>query len=103
MGMPGVENLVILLSGINVNDRDRYRAKAVAEQLVKDALQERWNIEPRQQIIIEDSRDRLWDGYMKRRLNSSIKPQDAARHAIFDEISFLNQLLNKKTGYQGQE
>jgi hypothetical protein len=94
---------VILLSGINLTDRDRYRAKAVAEHLVKDALKERWNIEPRQQYIVEDSRDRLWDGYMKRRLNDSIKPEDAARHAIFDEISFLNQLLNKKTGFKGQE
>lgn len=105
--MPSLEDLVSLLAGIHVTDRNRRRAYAVAGHLVASALKERYRGLPKHQlqILIRDSGNRLWDGYMKKRGNEAMKPKEAARDAILDEITVLEQSLNPnnvKSGPLGQ-
>jgi hypothetical protein len=99
--------LVILLAGVHVTDRNRRRAYAVAGHLIKAVLKERWHrlSEHQRQILIKESGNRLWNGYMEKRRNEVIKPKEAAQDAIFDETSVLEQLLNPnntKSGLLGQ-
>jgi len=101
--MPSHEDLVILLAGIHVTDRNRRRAYAVAGHLVASVLKERWHglSEHQRKILIRDSGNRLWNGYMEKRKNEVIKPKEAADDAIFNEIAFLEQLLNPNNAKQG--
>lgn len=105
--MPNYEDLVILLAGVHVTDRNRRRAYAVAGHLIESVLKERWHrlSEHQRKILIRDSGDRLWNGYMEKRRNEVIKPKEAAQDAIFDELTTLEQLLNPnntKPGLLGQ-
>ena len=101
--MPSFEDLVVLLAGIHVTDRNRRRADAVAGHLVAFVLKERWHELPKRkrQTLIRASGNRLWNGYMEKRRNEGIKPKEAAQDAIDDEITFLEQLLNPNNTNQG--
>ena len=101
--MPSFEDLLVLLSGIHVTDRNRKRAYTVAGHLVAFVLKERWHGLPerQRQILIRDSSNRLWDGYMKKRRLEDVKPKEAARDAILAEITVLEELLNPNNAKQG--
>lgn len=101
--MPSLDDLVIHLSCIHVTDRNRGRAYDVAGHLVESTLKERWHrlLQSQRQTIIRDSGNRLWDGYMQKRRNKYIKPKEAARYAILDEMNVLEQLLNTNSAQKG--
>lgn len=94
--MPDIKDLIVHLASIRVTDRNRRRVYDVAGHLVESALKERWHKTPDRQrrALIRDSGNRLWDGYMEKRRNKEITPEEAAQEAIFDEESILEQLLN---------
>jgi len=96
--MPSLEDLVILLAGIHVTDRNRRRAYAVAGHLVAYALKEGYHSlsKHQRQILIRNSGNRLWNGYMKRRRDEAMKPKEAAHDVILDEIAILEQSLNPR-------
>lgn len=105
--MPSFEDLVVLLAGVHVTDRNRGRAYDVAGHLVAFVLRERWDrlSERQRQILIRDSGNRLWNGYMGKRRIEDMRPKEAAHDAIFDEIAVLEQKLNPnntKLGLLGQ-
>jgi len=95
--MPNKQDLIVHLAGTHVNDYDRKRAYVIAGHLVTSALKGQSNNFPLDQKdkIIRDSGDRLWNGYMEKRLDKSITPREAAQEAIFDEQLFLEDLLNQ--------
>jgi hypothetical protein len=102
--MPNLEDLVTLLADIHITDRDRRRAYTVAGHLVASALKERWHgtSDHQRQIYIRDSGDRLWNSYGEKRRNENIKPKEAARDAIYDEMTVLDRLFNPKNAQKGQ-
>jgi hypothetical protein len=99
--MPDIKDLIVHLAGIHITDRSRRRAYDVAGHLV--ALKERWHKTPdrQRQTLIRASGNRLWGGYMKKRRDTEITPKEAAREAIFDEQSILEELLNPNYGKPG--
>ena len=94
--MPSLEDLIALLSGVHVTDRNRTRAYDVAGHLVAHVLRERWHTLPERQrrLISKASGNRLWENYMAKRKLEDMKPTEAARDAILDEIAALEQELN---------
>lgn len=105
--MPSHQDLVALLAGVHVTDRNRRRAYTVAGHLVKSVLKERWHglSERQRQILSKASSDRLWNSYMAKRRIEGVRPKEAAEDAIFDEIAALEQELNPnntKPGLLGQ-
>ena len=105
--MPSLEDLITHLAGIHKTDRVRGRAYNVAGHLVASTLKERWHGLPehQRQMLIRDSGNRLWDGYMQQRRNEYTKPKEAARDAILEEQAFLElsdivqrRIINVKDG-----
>lgn len=94
--MPSYEDLVVLLAGVHVTDRNQTRAYDVVGHLVAFVLKERWHglTKHQRRILIKGSGDRLWNGYMAKRKIEDVRPKEAAREAIFDEIAALQQELN---------
>lgn len=96
--MPSLEDLIVLLSGIHVNQHDRRRAYTVAGHLVASILQGRWHqlSEYQRQQLVRPSTNRLWDNYMRKRRYLEQSPKEAAKQTITDEIAFLQQSLTPK-------
>lgn len=105
--MPSHQDLVALLAGVHITDRNRRRAYTVAGHLVKSLLKERWHglSERQRQILTKASGNRLWENYMAKRRIEDMRPKEAAQDAIFDEIAALEQELNPnntKPGLSGR-
>jgi hypothetical protein len=94
--MPDLKDLIVVLAGIHINDRDRSRVVNVAGHLITFILEERWHrlSEHQQQALIKDSANRLWKNYMTKRKNYELPPTEAAKQAISEEIEKLKQLFN---------
>jgi hypothetical protein len=94
--MPSFEDLVAELACVHITDRKRVRAEIVAGHLVSSTLKERWHktSERERQTLIRQSRDRIWAGYMKARMNEIAKPKEAAEEALLEEKAILEELLN---------
>ena len=101
--MPRLEDLVVLLAGVHVTDRDRSRAYDAAGHLVAHVLKERWHRlpKPQRRILTKASGNRLWRNYMAKRKIEDMKPTEAARDAILDEIAALEQELNPSNTTSG--
>ena len=93
--MPSLEDLIVLLSGIHVSDRNQRRAYTVAGHLVASVLKDRWHqlSERQRQLLVQPSTDRLWDSYMHKRRYLEQPPKEAAEEAIADELALLEQAL----------
>lgn len=91
--MPDLKDLIVHLAGIHVTDRNRRRAYDVAGHLIASVLKERWHSLPerQRQILIRDSGNRLWNGYLEKRRKEDMKPKEAAQETIFDETTLLEQ------------
>jgi hypothetical protein len=94
--VPSYRDLIVLLSGIRVNERDRSRAITVAEHLLEPFLEDKWHLlsESDIRIVVERSADRLWKDYMNKRKILKQSTKEAAEQAINDELAFLEQTLN---------
>ena len=84
--MPTLDDLIALLSGIHISDRNRYRANTVASHLVSPNARQK---------LDRASTKRLWESYMHIRKFQDYTPKDAAERAIHDEIATLEEILNQ--------
>lgn len=89
--VPGIEELIKLLSGIGLNDPDRKPAHDVAVRLLPHALGDKWNdLSGRQkELLIDASTERLWFACDTLRSSMGKNAEEAAREAIQREVSFL--------------
>ena len=95
--MPTLDDLIALLSGIHISDRNRYRANTVASHLVRSIWKDHWHqLSPNaRQKLDRASTKRLWESYMHIRKFQDYTPKDAAERAIHDEIATLEEILNQ--------
>jgi len=93
--MPSLDDLVLLLAGIRINERNRSRVINAAGHLVASILKDRWHaltkLQRRQ--LVNPSANRLWDNYMSMR-SLGQPPKAAAKQAITEELELLQEGLN---------
>jgi len=99
--MPSSNDLISLLAGVRVNERDQSRAVTVAGHLVASVLENRWHAlsERQRQQLVKPSTKRLWDSYMHMRKNLGQPPKEAAKQAIAGELALLREALNPNQKY----
>lgn len=97
--MPTLDDLITALSGVRTNERNRKRARIVANHLLKSELQEQWHALPgrQKQALMRGSTDRLWDRYMRGRQVLDQSTKEAAEQTIEEERMYLRHLLSSET------
>ena len=93
--MPSLDDLVLLLTGVRVNERSQKRVVTVAGHLVASVLEEQWHAltERQRQQLVKSSTKRLWDGYMSMRKYLGQPPKEAAKQAIANELKLLRKSM----------
>lgn len=96
--MPSLDDLIVQLSGVRVNQRDRGRVANVAGHLLESVLKDQWHslADHQKQRLIIASASRLRDSYTAKLKYFGQSTKEAAKESIAEEIVVLKEILNLK-------
>jgi hypothetical protein len=97
--MLSYENMVNLLSGVHVTDKNLSREKIVSVNIIEDALKQlSYNLSKnKKQSLINNSAIRISNNYKQKRKLRELTTKEAAEEAIAEEQDIIEQLLCSNT------
>ena len=94
---PSLEDLITVLLGIRINERNKQRAVDVAGHLIKSILGNKFDKLPtwQQKLLVKPSSERLWN-YMQKGKDLGLTNKQIAKEAIAEELKILTKTLAPK-------